>query len=1211
MKPRDDRAGGHGVPRVMASAPSVVQQARLMDAAGTAWHAVKRGNLEMITKLFPVPCNVYARGPVGENVMHVAMLLNTPSTLAITRYLVKLYGRQLVNCPIQERKQQHDPPGTYEGQTALHIAIVNRDFDMVKFLVQNGADIRARAWGTFFRQGGPMYYGEYALSFAACSGQKDIVAYLRRHGAQVNSDCDEFGNTALHMCVIHDQADMYDFLVDYCAASEAVRNHGGLTPLCLAAQLGKADMLQHIYSRRRRAFYSFGKVTSYSLSLREIDTVQDEDEAAGPDGGYVPNALEAVLRKRHLDMLQEPLLTLLLQHKWEKFARTQFVVHFLGYLLLEVSQTILIWLHSSPGMWNGPGRASQEFLGIILALALLAVEVMYFVKPGRASQEFLGIILALALLAVEVLDYVNWSRECYHRRLTMTVHKEVDPPLYPIPGEMRDARDNRQGLFARLSARMGFSATSSGMQQGSSGTWQQRSEGGLGTPRAAAGAAAAAAAAAAAPRGVSHPGTVFGSSPARDAGNASEQAAAAVRPQGAGTAHRLSLGSLGSPKVAQGPQQQQQPPQPPSPPRGAGARRTAAATGSPRTPGTVSSSSAAAAGPPGTPKAAAAAVPGSPSRGSGPQPMSPARSSQQIYRKSHDDPIDLRPKAGNVIGEGASVMQGADGSSSGSPAAAGGGLAAEAAAAAGGRSSARQMSPLLSSSVAPVFANEAAAAMDSSSAAAGGARLSGAAPSSPSFRSSAIPRAKSFQGIGTSGTRAARLTDRALGSEDGGNSSTAKLQMSRAATAGDEMLQSLATCSTPADPLQAVQMLERQRTRARSGGGDLPAALALKRTPASKKERPAAASVFAGRGLAAAGSGDGGADGAGGAGGGGGREAGSLATASTETGSVKVLDMEKGPAIDILDPHKSRLRAMLETTYEGAVRMLEDPWLFIWHLHLLLTCMHFLIWVSSYGWIGGPGPKSMQVREFDDVIVSMMGLSGWLAVIYFFRGLVSTGKLTVLLERCIVDVVKFVGLYVLWNLGFTLAFFTMQNGVLGVAPGSVVRNTESLIELSQTEPDPFSSIGNTMVTLVNLGAGLSHYEYAMTCKNDYVLSSVLCTIYYLLYMATVVLLLMNLLIAMIIKTWGTTQEAAEGYWKHRWAIYVIKAERRLPRAWVQRLRLGQLTYDPVSDKRVHSHVFETVDEDKAADSSKAAVEGQIKAVEQLLEELRKRRGSSS
>jgi hypothetical protein len=30
-------------------------------------------------------------------------------------------------------------------------------------------------------------------------------------------------------------------------------------------------------------------------------------------------------------------------------------------------------------------------------------------------------------------------------------------------------------------------------------------------------------------------------------------------------------------------------------------------------------------------------------------------------------------------------------------------------------------------------------------------------------------------------------------------------------------------------------------------------------------------------------------------------------------------------------------------------------------------------------------PTPVQVRQFDDVIVSMMGLSGWLAVIYFFR----------------------------------------------------------------------------------------------------------------------------------------------------------------------------------------------------------------------------------
>lgn len=41
---RGNRAGRF---RVSVSSQSVVQQARLMDSAGTAWHAVKYGNLEV------------------------------------------------------------------------------------------------------------------------------------------------------------------------------------------------------------------------------------------------------------------------------------------------------------------------------------------------------------------------------------------------------------------------------------------------------------------------------------------------------------------------------------------------------------------------------------------------------------------------------------------------------------------------------------------------------------------------------------------------------------------------------------------------------------------------------------------------------------------------------------------------------------------------------------------------------------------------------------------------------------------------------------------------------------------------------------------------------------------------------------------------------------------------------------------------------------
>lgn len=50
--------------------------------------------------------------------------------------------------------------------------------------------MRARAFGAFFRQGSTVYYGEYPLSFAACTGQRDIVSYLKRHGAHVNNDRD-------------------------------------------------------------------------------------------------------------------------------------------------------------------------------------------------------------------------------------------------------------------------------------------------------------------------------------------------------------------------------------------------------------------------------------------------------------------------------------------------------------------------------------------------------------------------------------------------------------------------------------------------------------------------------------------------------------------------------------------------------------------------------------------------------------------------------------------------------------------------------------------------------------------------------------------------------------------------------------------------------------------------------------------------------------
>lgn len=56
------------------------------------------------------------------------------------------------------------------GQTALHIAIEKRSLDLVKLLVENGADVHARAHGEFFRkkkEGIYFYFGE-SLHFFYC-----------------------------------------------------------------------------------------------------------------------------------------------------------------------------------------------------------------------------------------------------------------------------------------------------------------------------------------------------------------------------------------------------------------------------------------------------------------------------------------------------------------------------------------------------------------------------------------------------------------------------------------------------------------------------------------------------------------------------------------------------------------------------------------------------------------------------------------------------------------------------------------------------------------------------------------------------------------------------------------------------------------------------------------------------------------------------------
>lgn len=373
---------------------NVAEQARLLETVDSAWHAAKFGNMDLIMKLFPGG-DVYARGPVGENVFHIAMLSNTPSSLGIVRYLVRHYGSELVNCPYQQRHTRLDPLGMYEGETALHIAIVNRDLDMVKFLIQNGASVHARCVGTFFKRGNPCYYGEYPLAFAASLGLLEIAKYLKRHGAHVSAR-DQYGNTALHLSVYHNQVEMHDFLSSFLNPAEVLdlRNNDGRSPLSLAVEMGRWDMFRHIQASKSKTLWAYGPVTALYAPLNDVDT--NPQEARGM------SAIDTIARSCDPTLLSDELIQIIISTKWQRYGR---ITHFLSLLFI------------------------------------LATVVLYtvLVASSTTANSFHALVTATTVFtAVELgpvfLDYLLWLIVEVRRLRALGAMQVAYPGLYPIPG---------------------------------------------------------------------------------------------------------------------------------------------------------------------------------------------------------------------------------------------------------------------------------------------------------------------------------------------------------------------------------------------------------------------------------------------------------------------------------------------------------------------------------------------------------------------------------------------------------------------------------------------------------------------------------------------------------------------------------------------------------------------------------------------------------
>lgn len=174
------------------------------------------------------------------------------------------------------------------GQSALHLAIVHDDYDTVQLLLENDADVKARACGNFFMPEdstfgksidyqGYAYYGEYPLAFAACFGNKDIYDLLIQYGADPNLQ-DMFGNTILHMCVINYSSSMYSYAVRHWEkpAHPHIVNNAGYTPLTLASKLGRRQIFEEMLELMKVEFWRFSDMTCSAYPLTALDTIKPD-----------------------------------------------------------------------------------------------------------------------------------------------------------------------------------------------------------------------------------------------------------------------------------------------------------------------------------------------------------------------------------------------------------------------------------------------------------------------------------------------------------------------------------------------------------------------------------------------------------------------------------------------------------------------------------------------------------------------------------------------------------------------------------------------------------------------------------------------------------------------------------------------------------------------------------------------------------------------
>eukprot|EP00117_Sycon_ciliatum_P028922 scpid22026/ scgid2931/ Transient receptor potential cation channel subfamily V member 6; Calcium transport protein 1; Epithelial calcium channel 2 len=284
------------------------------------------------------------RSPNGATALHLAVMYNSREVML---RLIELCPK-LVNIA-----QKGLTTSMYDGQHCLHLAVANRNFTLVKDLVEHGArfDHTVRAVGEFFQprisSGAPLYWGEHVLAFAACTGQKNVVKYLVERGADLTVQDTEKNNVIHLLCQVaateeagRVKADMLCYILELAESEDQkillnTKNRYCWTPLKMAAYQGSVEAFQVLVDFKKSVHWTYGPLTSCVYALDELDTYND-------DTSVLDMIIQSPSKMRY-KLIQMTPIRQLLTEKWRDFIRLYFVLWAVAYLCMLVILTAVVW----------------------------------------------------------------------------------------------------------------------------------------------------------------------------------------------------------------------------------------------------------------------------------------------------------------------------------------------------------------------------------------------------------------------------------------------------------------------------------------------------------------------------------------------------------------------------------------------------------------------------------------------------------------------------------------------------------------------------------------------------------------------------------------------------------------------------------------------------------------------------------------------------